>query len=90
MRTPYLICLEEPSAEVFEVIKSTWPKEHHIELNDTQMLVAHRNGGKSVYDSIQKALDGKLFRALVVRVGAAHHGYQPQSRWDWLESHISE
>ena len=89
-RKPHLVCLREPIPEVLEAIRAEWPDEHRVELSATHVLVAHKNGGASVYDLIQKHLsDGKLrFKALIVRVGQAHHGYESRSLWEWLEERI--
>ena len=88
MRKAHLICLTEADPAVVEAIKEVWSDEHRVALNDTQLLVAHRNGGKSVYDLIQEQLGGKLFPALIARVGEAHHGYQTRSLWGWLEEYV--
>lgn len=89
MRQAHLICLREPNDSVLEAIRSVWPDEkHRVELRPTQVLVAHQNGGSSVYGLIQAELDGDdPFHALVVRVGKAHHGYESRSLWAWLEQH---
>lgn len=88
-RKPYLICLRGPNPEVMNAIREEWSDEHRIELSDTHILVAHQNGGRSVYDLIQERLpDQNKFKALVVRVGKAHHGYESRSIWEWLEARI--
>ena len=91
MRQAHLICLREQNQEVLEAIRKTWPDdENRVELNDTAILVAHRNGGSSVYMLIQDALEeGESFKALVVRVGKAHHGYENRSLWAWLEQNTA-
>ena len=90
-RHPYLICLEEPEADVLEAIQAEWSEEHRVDLTDTQILVAFRNEGTSVYDLIQNRLEGKLFDALVLRIERkGFHGYKPRSLWEWLARRFSE
>ncbi len=86
MRQAHLICLREPNETVLAAIRKVWPsEEHRVELSPTHILVAHQNGGSSVYSLIQAELGGESFYALVVRVGKAHHGYESRSLWAWLE-----
>ena len=84
-RKVHLICLRKPDEEVLSAIRGEWSIEHRVELNDTQILIAHRNGGTSVYELIKQRLEGRSFKALIVRVGKAHHGYESRSLWEWLE-----
>ena len=86
-RTAHLICFREPNPAVLKAIRDEWPDKHRVELSDTQILVAHRNGGNSVYDRIQTHLknENDVFKALIIRVGKAHYGYESRSLWAWLE-----
>ncbi len=92
MRQAHLICLREQDPDVLEAIRSVWPDDDgRVELSDTAILVSHRNGGTSVYKLIQQALGtDEAFKALIVRVGKAHHGYENRSLWAWLEQNTSE
>ena len=85
---PYLICLRKPDEEVLEAIRAEWPDENCVELNETQFLIAHTNGGTSVYDLLEKRLPGKTFKALIIRVGEAYHGYESRSVWEWLRERV--
>lgn len=92
MRQAHLICLRKQNPRVLNAIRTVWPSdEDRVELSDTVILVAHRNGGASVYKLIQDALEnGESFKALVVRVGKAHHGYENRSLWAWLSQNTTE
>ncbi len=90
MRKAHMICFREADQDVLTAIREIWPDEYRVELNDTQILVAHRNGGKSVYELIQDQLAGRVFTALVLRVSKAHHGYESRSLWAWLNENTSE
>ena len=85
MGKAYLICMREPNPEALEAIRTLWPDDDHIQLSDTSVLVAHSNGGESVYDLIESKLpDSEPLQALIVRVGKAHHGYEVAPLWEWL------
>ena len=94
MKRAHLICLREPDEDVLQAIRRVWPEEgaDRVELNDMATLVSHTNGGKSVYELIAAELgtldEEEPFTALIVRVGAAHHGYESRSLWDWLKENI--
>ena len=92
MRQAHLICLREGNPDVLDAIRKVWPDdERRVELSDTAILVSHRNGGTSVYKLIQEAMEAEeVFKALVVRVGKAHHGYENRSLWAWLEENTSK
>ena len=92
MRQAHLICLRAGNPSVLNAIRKVWPEEdRRVELNDTTVLVSHRNGGTSVYKLIQDAMGTEeAFKALIVRVGSAHHGYENRSLWTWLEENTSE
>lgn len=85
MRKAYVIGLRSPNPDVLRAIRAEWDDEHRVELSDTQILVAHQNGGSSVYERIQHHLkdDEASFHALIVRV-ASSHGYESRSLWEWL------
>ena len=85
----YLISMREPQPEALEAIRTEWPDDaDRVELSDTSILVAHRNGGTSVFDLIKRRVEGDDFIALVVRVGPAYHGFEAGSLWSWLEDRV--
>ena len=79
----YLICLPEADAEVLSSIRDEWPQDRY-EVSPTQILVERRNGGKPVYDRIEDRLDGREFRAFIVRC-RHYHGRQGSDLWEWLD-----
>ena len=91
MRQAHLICLREENPDVLDAIRRVWPDDHRVELNDTAILVSHRYGGSSVYELIHDAIASEeTTRALIVRVGRAHHGYENRSLWAWIQQNTSE
>lgn len=87
MRKAYLINMRSPNPDVLEAIRKVWSDEYRVGLNETQVLVAHQNGGSSVYELIQNRLENQeKFHAWIVRVEATH-GYESRSLWDWLEEY---